>query len=403
MSTNSPHYCIALQPICDRNFRHVADELQYYSADKQVSPNFVDPVAATARACSTALLELGLPSLIGERTLMIKAPSHWIANKDLVEILPNKLIIELLDPESVNENLSAALSSLKKRGLRLACSFRKLDSVAIRFKGLFDILTHDELIEREHLTPDAQPTYQHLLRQLTCSEALSKARNDGYALFQGDVFSPLKTLEAASGKRQSNPIAELKLLQLLSDPNSDLKLIEQSLIQQPYLCYVLMKQTNNAGNLRSKPVSSVKQAVLSVGLTKLKSIVAAVTLSRHDPIQQLQLRTVLTRALLAEALAKKTSDVSPGTAFFCGLLSLFDRLNETSLEQILKEINVSATVVQALVERAGPLGRLLSIIEDFEQQTVARYHPKLIGLLNEEFVKVVALLNSIIIKPLPRN
>ena len=164
-----------------------------------------------------------------------------------------------------------------------------------------------------------------------------------------------------------------------------------------------MKQTNTADYLRSKPVSTIKQTVLSVGLTKLKSIVEAVTLSRHDPIQKLQLRTVLMRALLAEALAKKTSDVSPGTAFFCGLLSLFDRLNGTSLEHLLEEIHVSTAVSQALTQRAGPLGRLLNIIEDFEQQSVGRYHSKLVSLLNEEFVKVVALLNSVIIEPLPRT
>ncbi|RUO42440.1 HDOD domain-containing protein [Idiomarina aquatica] len=400
MSTN---YCIALQPICDRNFRHIADELSYYSADKKTGVHFVDPVEATARACSTALLELGLPSLIGERTLMIKAPIHWVADKDLVEILPNKLIIELLDPESLDLGLASLLLGLKKRGLRLACPHDKFGELKNEFKELFDILTHDQFIEQNQITSSSVSSYQHLIRQLNCSEALSKARNDGYAMFQGNVFSPLKTLEAAPAKRQSNPIAELKLLQLLSDPESDLKLIEQSLIQQPYLCYVLMKQTNTADHLRSKPVSTIKQAVLSVGLTKLKSIVAAVTLSRHDPIQKLQLRTVLMRALLAEALAKKTSDVSPGTAFFCGLLSLFDRLNGTSLEHLLEEIHVSTAVSQALTQRAGPLGRLLNIIEDFEQQSVGRYHPKLVSLLNEEFVKVVALLNSIIIEPLPRT
>lgn len=400
MSTN---YCIALQPICDRNFRHIADELSYFSTDSQTSPYFIDPVAATARACATAMLELGLPGLIGERTLFIKAPTDWVFNKDLVEILPNKLMIELLDPESIDDTLLAELLHFKKRGLRIACSVQKWEQIPERYRELFDILTHDEFTDHNQLSGDDKRGYQHLLRGLNNSESLSKARNDGYAMFQGNVFSPLKTLEAAPAKRRSNPIAELKLLQLLSDPESDLKLIEQSLVQQPYLCYVLMKQTNTADHLRSKPVSTIKQAVLSVGLTKLKSIVAAVTLSRHDPIQKLQLRTVLTRALLAEALAKKTSDVSPGTAFFCGLLSLFDRLNGTSLENLLEEIHVSTAVRQALTQRAGPLGRLLSIIEDFEQQSVGRYHPKLVSLLNEEFVKVVALLNSIIIEPLPRT
>ncbi len=400
MSTN---YCIALQPICDRNFRHIADELSYYSADSHVNTYFVDPVAATARACATAMLELGLPGLIGERTLFIKAPTDWVFNKDLVEILPNKLMIELLDPESIDDTLLVELLHFKKRGLRVACAVQKWEQMPERFRELFDVLTHDEFTDHNQLSGGDKRGYQHLLRGLNNSESLSKARNDGYAMFQGNVFSPLKTLEAAPTKRQSNPIAELKLLQLLSDPESDLKLIEQSLIQQPYLFYVLMKQTNTADHLRSKPVSTIKQAVLSVGLTKLKSIVAAVTLSRHDPIQKLQLRTVLMRALLAEALAKKTSDVSPGTAFFCGLLSLFDRLNGTGLEHLLEEIHVSTAVSQALTQRAGPLGRLLNIIEDFEQQSVGSYHPKLVSLLNEEFVKVVALLNSIIIEPLPRT
>lgn len=149
MSTN---YCIALQPICDRNFRHIADELSYYSADSHVNTHFVDPVAATARACATAMLELGLPGLIGDRTLFIKAPTDWVFNKDLVEILPNKLMIELLDPESIDDTLLAELLHFKKRGLRVACAVQKWEQMPERFRELFDILTHDEFTDHNQLS-----------------------------------------------------------------------------------------------------------------------------------------------------------------------------------------------------------------------------------------------------------
>ncbi|WP_417584839.1 hypothetical protein [Nitrincola sp.] len=47
-------YCIALQPICDTQLHHVADELLYRASSGAQSAVIDDPVMATARVCNAA-------------------------------------------------------------------------------------------------------------------------------------------------------------------------------------------------------------------------------------------------------------------------------------------------------------------------------------------------------------
>ena len=66
---------------------------------------------------------------------------------------------------------------------------------------------------------------------------------------------------------------------------------------------------------------------------------------------------------------KVTRDVSTAdTAFITGVLSLLDTLFQTPLEDILKELNLSEEINNALLHRDGLLGTLVSVIENLEQE-----------------------------------
>jgi len=71
---NTSPYCIALQPICDADMVHVADELLYRATSGASSAVIEDGLTATARACNAAFYEAGVESLCGRRQLFFNAP-----------------------------------------------------------------------------------------------------------------------------------------------------------------------------------------------------------------------------------------------------------------------------------------------------------------------------------------
>ena len=66
---------------------------------------------------------------------------------------------------------------------------------------------------------------------------------------------------------------------------------------------------------------------------------------------------------------KVTRDVSTAdTAFITGVLSLVDTLFQSPLESILKDLNLSEEINNALLHRDGLLGTLVSVIENLEEE-----------------------------------
>jgi len=61
------NYCVALQPICNGDLEHVADELLYRESATATFANVADDqaVMATARVCHIAFYETGIESLVG--------------------------------------------------------------------------------------------------------------------------------------------------------------------------------------------------------------------------------------------------------------------------------------------------------------------------------------------------
>ncbi len=62
----------------------------------------------------------------------------------------------------------------------------------------------------------------------------------------------------------------------------------------------------------------------------------------------------------------------PERAFLTGMLSLVDVLIARPLEEILRELEIEPGLKAALLERDGPLGHLLTVVEEMERNEWSR-------------------------------
>jgi EAL and modified HD-GYP domain-containing signal transduction protein len=87
----------------------------------------------------------------------------------------------------------------------------------------------------------------------------------------------------------------------------------------------------------------------------------------HFPSPLLQLAAA--RGKLMELLAEQRSSDRrlQDRAFMTGILSLLDALLEVPMNELIEHLHLPADVRSALLERSGPLGHMLNVVEALER------------------------------------
>jgi len=190
----------------------------------------------------------------------------------------------------------------------------------------------------------------------------------GFEFFQGYLFSKPETLsksDVAPGQ-----LAIMRLLNLLNDPNTPDQTLDQAFQSDLALSYKLLRIVN-AASMGGRGVTSIPHAVRLIGRNALHrwlSVVLVASMGKRGDVTHEVALTSITRARMCELLAANARTARPtGSAFLVGLLSLLDVLFQVPMEKILSHIELSDEVTHALIERQGPLGSPLKLVESYEQ------------------------------------
>jgi EAL and modified HD-GYP domain-containing signal transduction protein len=196
----------------------------------------------------------------------------------------------------------------------------------------------------------------------------------GFDLFQGYYFSKPEII-SNEGINPSKMIVA-KIMNLLMSEAKPAEL-EDMFKQSPDITLNLMKYLNSGGIATRSEITSIKHAVTLLGNTKLLQWVILISYagSSNDIANNPLMQTVQLRAKTMELLlayAKKPYDHKvQEEAFIIGLLSLLDTLFGVTLDVLLKELNVSDTIQEALLEDKGELGTLFRLQRYLEHDRFA--------------------------------
>lgn len=388
----SNNYCIALQPICDGSMRHIADELLYRSSTQATSAYIADDEAlmATARVCNIAFYEVGLNKLVGQRKIFFNAPRDWLLNPDLLPPKSEQVVIEVLEDVVADPEMLAALLEIKHRGYALA-----LDDFVLNehTEQLLNIATIVKLDAWQDITPETVSFYKQqglelLAEKVEEVEDFERLKQLGFDYFQGYFYAKPLMHAATSRERRSNHEAQIRILAALKRENLDYQQLEQLIIQDPHLTFMLLKYTNAAFYGRLAKAVTITQALTALGLRRVRGIVLTVMLADNGPASRLLLPQVLTRAAMCQQLAEETMSIDPDRAFTVGVLSKMDLMMNTPMTELLNQLSFGPEERAALLQRKGDLGHLLATVEAFEKVDGS-------GLINENLDRLNQLwLNS---------
>ncbi|MRW94509.1 HDOD domain-containing protein [Duganella sp. FT80W] len=223
----------------------------------------------------------------------------------------------------------------------------------------------------------AQPG-PHLATGMHSEARIAECAKAGFSWFAGDF-----ALHPAHDSNQGDGTSRKRLLALLGllARDADSRELEVLLKQDPALSYHLLKLVNSAAFALSSPIHSFGQAINVLGRRQLQRWLQLLLYARQqdDGLANPLLPLAAVRASMMEELAKSQGwdRDQQDMAFVAGVFSLLDVLLAMPMTEIVAALSLDLDVVMALLDRAGPLGELLKLVEQadggvLEQLGIAR-------------------------------
>jgi len=161
------------------------------------------------------------------------------------------------------------------------------------------------------------------------------------------------------------------------EPN--IETIEEIVSRDASLTYALLKMANSAYFAVHHETTSVRQAVVRVGISQMKQWLYLLSFSSNDEENSSEelLKTSFMRANFASMLVKKLKKFPINTtdAYLMGMFSTLEYMIDATIEEILIDIPIVQEVKDALISKEGKAGRLYELILLYERAEWSEIKP----------------------------
>lgn len=320
-----------------------------------------------------ALAELGVKPLVADKTALIAVTRDTLLGRVPLPTSEGTVLVLRVESGSVDRELIEAADERLDEGFSLALSgdlwlpeAAPLLERATLIRVPFSQLTLG-VLDRIGRRPRGQQLWVDGVDQ---PEDFPATRPYGPHLVSGDFLLKSTLVEGRRAPRNLQVLMEL--MTALREPNVGFAEIESILRRDAGLSVTLLRFLNSAGFGLRVQVSNIRQAVALLGLSEFSKWVTLVGLGEASYKPNEVLITALIRAKTCELMASGDPErhvmrPQAGTAFMAGLFSLLDALLDQPLETVLKDLPVSDTLRNALLEHAGFEGEILAAVLDHER------------------------------------
>ncbi|MES9993919.1 MAG: HDOD domain-containing protein [Candidatus Thiodiazotropha sp.] len=360
---------VGRQPILDQELRIHGYELLYRS-DEAFTESGFDGDLATARTLLDGFLEFGLQRLAGPHRVFINMTRTFLADLHPLPIDKRRLVLEVLENIELTEEVVDGVRKLHADGYTLA-----LDDY--RFEARWDpLLPHCSIIKVDLLNLDLDAYQQQvaelkargltlLAEKVETREEFEHAKALGFDLFQGFFFAKpqIVTTERLKGNRN----ILLQMIAKINDPDADVDEIASLVELDSTLSLKVLRFINSAAISLPRKVTSIRQAVVFVGIERLRAWSTLFVMAGMDLYSPELLTTSLVRAELCKSYYNEMLSGDAESAYTVGLLSTLDAMLSQPMDVLLKELPLPQQMIEALKEHRGPYAESLQCAIDLER------------------------------------
>jgi c-di-GMP-related signal transduction protein len=344
---------------------------------------------ASRSTLNTSML-LGLDVLCDGRRAFVNC-TRDILLRDYVTLLPSgQTVVEILETVPPDDLVVAACRRLKEAGYMIALDDFGVNDAREPLTDLADIIKVDL---RATSAADAAAMVKKygpwrcrmLAEKVETREEFVAAKKAGFLYFQGYFFRRPEILTAH--EIPANRLNYLRMLTAVSQPELDVRQIENLVKGEASLCYRLLRYLNSAAFGFAAEIHSVRHALSILGEREVRRWIRLVASlgAGQDKTSDLVL-AALVRARFCELLSPKIQH-GDSDLFLMGLLSLMDTVLEIPMRQVLESIPIDQESKAALLggaSRLRPFYQLMLARESGEWEAVSELTTQL--QLNESDV-----------------
>ena len=364
---------IGRQAILDQQKNVYAYEILFRSDLKNAFDPNLDGNVATQSVMVNAMLDFGMNKLVSDKRAFINFTEQNLLTR-APKLLPSEtVVVEILENVQPTPEILEAVKELKEAGYKIALDDFVLLPGYEPLIEMADIIKVESRItespeERKKMREILPKHVRLLAEKIETEEEFQQALAYGYVLFQGYFFCKPTILQQK--RLTSNALSKMRLLREINRQNVDFSAITGVISSDTNLVHKLLTYINSAGVGLANHVSNLKQATVLLGASGVRRWVTLVSLQTFSEDKPPELFTLsLMRAKFCELIAAKLkrSGLTADTGFLLGMFSLLDVLLNLPMEEVLKEVNLSDELTDALLGKDNDLRRLLDLVIAYEK------------------------------------
>ncbi|MCF2650165.1 EAL and HDOD domain-containing protein [Niallia circulans] len=348
---------VARQPLFNRMEEVYGYELLYRHNNMNSFPN-INGDQATAEVLINSFFNIGIDKLSDGKPCFINFTENLLELRLPTYFQPRDIVIEILESVIPSQKIIDICIELKQLGYKLALDDFIFDKSNLYSQSLL-LLADMIKVDFQQTTKETRSDLETLAKKnnielvaekLETKEEYEQAKNKGYHYFQGYYFS--RPLIMSTHDVPIYIHTYYKILELLNDEDPDINRISKLIEQDISLSYKLLKLINTLGYGMKQKVTSIKNAIIYIGLIELQKWIYVLTVRENEwknGISFEVMHNCLIRSKMCESVAKLIPGRQEyGSFFLTGMFSLMDTIMNRDMATILSDLPLDETIVQAL-------------------------------------------------------
>ncbi|MEF8793378.1 EAL and HDOD domain-containing protein [Thiohalorhabdus sp.] len=365
------NYYLTRQPVLDVAWHLVGYSIRVQGGGGVDEP---DPRSAGARTLLTVINSPGFARMVGRRRIFADLPGEFLYH-ELGSFLNGAGSALMLPQSDAEPGLEEAVRARRAEFFQVGFEVTGPVADGELLGRTADVLRFD--LDCFPDPPDLSATVAPfrsggagwLAAGVHTQQTFQRCRVLGFSMFQGSFFTKPTTF--TSDVLSPRQTALIELFRELSG-DAEFAKIEFSFKKHPDLAAQLLELLNSAAFRRQKPIHSLRQALVGLGMRNLRKWVALLLLTDEDgsEAQAALLDEALIRARTMELGSQRIQpgDRFAGSAFLTAILSVLEPVLKRPVEQLVADLNLEQPIADALLERKGELGELLATVEQLRDR-----------------------------------
>ena len=390
---------VARQPIFNRQQQVYGYELLYRDGFDNVYNSQIDGDKATVDVLNSSFMVIGICEITDGKKAFINFTTRLLKQQVATVFDSEIVVVEILEDVKVSKEIITACKYIKNKGYILALDDFVFSDEYLPLLKLADIIKVDFLNssqqERKKIVDIAtEMDIKLLAEKVETREEFQTALDLGYSYFQGYFFSKPKIIQG-----NDLPVYTVNHLQILEEINKkdvDVNKVAEVIGRDVSLSYKILKLINSAAfGVRNK-VTSVKNALMLLGLKEVKKLLNIIVIRETANSKETEIiRLALIRAKFCEIVAEMIKGENKEEYFMMGLFSLIDVLLNKEMEQALEQLPISNEIKFGLLGYQGLMNDVYELVLAYEKANWSKFSQKCIAIDLTERELANSYLNAI--------